>query len=172
MDEVEKETKTRWKWPNEPQARLPSDLPGILLRLIGGLLAGLLVGALNKFLEHSSTARAFVDFIGAHIGVVGLQLALGLATFVLGTALYLFRCRRASWYGTLEIVVGVGAAAYVANQILGQASGSGGTIFAEAAALYVIVRGYDNIYKSLKGEKRRLWWNRFFFGQESAEKLA
>jgi|CXWL01.1.fsa_nt_gi hypothetical protein len=100
------------------------------------------------------------------------QLLVVLGILLLGTILYGVRCRYPGWYGALEMAVGFFFAAFAINQVLGKPMPNDGAIFATLAALYVIVRGYDNIYKALKvGEERTRRWNLLFFATDTTAKL-
>jgi len=72
-------------------------------------------------------------------------------------------------YATVELLFGAIAAVFAANQfsegmIVGAVAPSpcAAGVFAELAALYVIVRAYDNYYKSLNGDVKDKW-EQFFF---------
>ena len=92
------------------------------------------------------------------------------ALLALGTFLYAFRCRRRKTYGFVEILVGVFGAFHVARELFGGASGGNTNIYlAICASLYVIVRGYDNIYAALNERKH---WNRIFYGSTEVSKLS
>jgi hypothetical protein len=83
------------------------------------------------------------------------QALLAILTLVVGSAVYAFRCRSQFLYGWVEIGVGLASAAYVANTVLHMREHperfqDAGPYFGAAAGLYVIVLGWDNVYKSLK----------------------
>lgn len=104
------------------------------------------------------------ELIGEHVGVV-------LPTLIIGTLLYLFRCRSPRWYGLSEIFVGVGAAYYLYYDVLPTSQNRLAIGISIAGAIYIIVRGYDNVYRSFTGHSRRRW-NSIFFGSPVDEKLA
>jgi hypothetical protein len=130
-------------------------------------------------------ARPFTEsaynLIEPYLSLIGLQIVLACGTFTIGCVLYFFRCRSRGYYGFCECVLGVYGAISVAGQIAPDklpVSMPGNIIvfISWVAALYVIVRGLDNIYEALK--KRRLkreslgkpggsgiaLWERIFFG--------
>jgi rRNA-processing protein FCF1 len=81
-------------------------------------------------------------------GSVGIALAGGYL-------LYLLRTHRRTWYGAVEIIVGVGTSIYLAyteTEILDP-----DRLFKLAAALYVIVRGLDNIERGLEETQSRYY---------------
>jgi hypothetical protein len=65
-------------------------------------------------------------------------------------------------YGVFECLVGMVTAGYFIN-ILN--SDDPAPVFSLLAALYIIVRGADNIHKSLKGAPSEMRWNKIFFGK-------
>jgi hypothetical protein len=85
-------------------------------------------------------------------------------TFIvgLGVGLYVSRCRFQMAYGVLECGVGVVTAWYVANNLR---VNDPLQWLSFLAGLYIIVRGADNIHKSLKGAPFEMHWNKFFFGK-------
>jgi hypothetical protein len=92
---------------------------------------------------------------------------------LLGFLLYMFRCRHARVYGQLEIAVGIFIAFQVIELSIGTLSYNMGGIFTALGALYIIVRGCDNVYKTLKsGEDATFVWNYLFFGKKVGEKLS
>jgi hypothetical protein len=86
-----------------------------------------------------------------------------------GLLLYMFRCRYLKIYGWLEVGVGVATGLYLANTLNNPQGSSFGPYFAVIASLYVIVRGLDNLHKSLKNERYIALWNRFFYGIKPGE---
>jgi|SRR5215831_11244582 len=100
-----------------------------------------------------------------------IQLLMVLCIFFTGALLYNVRCRLPFLYGLIEIVVGISIAWYLANVAIGRLSKEGMTVFAAVTALYVIVRGFDNLYRSLKATKFIAAWNRIFFDQDTEKKL-
>jgi hypothetical protein len=100
------------------------------------------------------------DTVATLFGVLGLSV-----TGAAGMLLYFFRCRSPYWYGLLEIFVGAFGAFYVGTQFMEATGGTGTLILAEIAALYVIVRGLDNLGRSMSGERKERW-DRFLFGKK------
>ena len=76
----------------------------------------------------------------------------------------MLRCRRLALYSTLEMLVGVIGAMYIANTLWNGSLTStyAAAFFSEIAALYVIVRGLDNYYKSLSGKAKERWDDIYF----------
>lgn len=75
---------------------------------------------------------------------------LSLFTFILGVLLFLFRRSDRALYGAAEIVFAMGTAAFIGWQA------DGGTLtrlLGVAGALYIIVRGLDNLDVGLKSAK-------------------
>lgn len=95
------------------------------------------------------------------------QLIMAVTTFLFGVLLYFFRCRNLDLYGKFEVLVGVAGAVYITNQVIGEMSDSISFVFAEAASLYVIVRGMDNIHKGMSDDHHRETWERLFFGNKA-----
>jgi hypothetical protein len=139
----------------------------------GRMWAGL-AGVLTALLIYSGWPRIAPYVFNAAIevrsflGVGPFDWFVGAGFMLLGTLLYLIRCRVPACYGGLEIGVGLVSAVYVAHSI-GVQSPIFGPAFAILAALYVIVRGYDNIYKALKTGWLLSHWEHFFFGKESPD---
>jgi peptidoglycan/LPS O-acetylase OafA/YrhL len=110
------------------------------------------------------------------VGQFTFQIIAAFAFFFVGAFLYRVRCRHLAFYGGLEIAVGLLTAVYLAS-ILNDTPKYDASpnyisnTFAVLAALYVIVRGADNIHKSLTSEAAIVRWNRFFFGKDSMAKL-
>jgi hypothetical protein len=92
---------------------------------------------------------------------------------VLGLLLYMFRCRRTRLYGQLEIAAGIFIAFQVLELTIGALSYNMGGIFTALGALYIIVRGCDNVYKTLKADEDATFaWNYIFFGKRVGQKLS
>ena len=113
--------------------------------VFAGVLLGAFWSSIGPPIARSGTliADAIVNFGG----VVTLALFLIIFALIFGTLLYLFRCRALRAYGVFEIGVGMFVAGVTAMNIA-QTSKVGPSIapiFGVIAALYVIVRGYDNI---------------------------
>lgn len=78
-------------------------------------------------------------------------------------------------YGFLEIGVGLALGCVVVNQIIGTRYeiAVANAYLTVAGAVYVIVRGYDNIYCSLTaGTGAVRVWNKHFFGRSVETRLA
>lgn len=158
------------KWQDGHPVKAPPTVHFVTLLFVGSTAAPiviLLFGAIISPLSH-----LIVAFAAAYLPVVVLQAMFGAVTLAIGTGLYVLRCRLQEAYGVVECAIGVIAAAYVANLILYSDSVPKTEIFSEAAALYIIVRGYDNIYKSIATDDRRKTWNTWFFGKAEVGKLA
>lgn len=118
-------------------------------------------------------------FIGATLGVMGqfvplsvLQIAVGVSTLLVASILFRMRCRKPMLYGLVEIAVGILFAGYVVNHVLGYTLKEAGGYFTIAGAIYIIVRGYDNIYRSLKwGSPVLKFMNVAFFGRRVFRRL-
>ncbi len=102
--------------------------------------------------------------------VATLQVLLILFILGAGTFMYVLRCMIPRVYGLIEIAIGIGIALYIQNIAVGLTSPKGNTAFAILAALYVIVRGYDNVYRSLRSPIAIQRWNDWFFGVRGIEK--
>lgn len=90
------------------------------------------------------------------------------AILISGTFLFIWRCRKPKGYGIIEIVVGLLIAAFSVN-FGGENSDwqqTANRVFTVGGALYIIVRGYDNIQRSLK-EMSPSWfvWREVFYGE-------
>jgi hypothetical protein len=104
--------------------------------------------------------RAVLDFSLHNFPLVADQ-----SMITIGVLLYAMRCRKQLMYGVTECLVGVMAAVYVANNLKPEDPSQW---FSFLAGLYIIVRGADNIQKSLKGTKYEVLWNRIFFGKDAS----
>jgi hypothetical protein len=71
-------------------------------------------------------------------------------TLVVGTLLYCFRCRWIGVYGIIEIAVGIGSAIWAAFKYNYGDDNTVTLLYAEIVALYIIVRGYDNLFKAIE----------------------
>jgi hypothetical protein len=106
------------------------------------------------------------------VGLIGMQCIFGFIAFSLGIFLYAFRCRFLNTYGFFEVLIGCLGAVFLISLAHGQIrSGDLNFWFAVLGTFYIMVRGYDNIYKSLSSTDRQSW-NRTFFGKDTEEKLA
>lgn len=124
-----------------------------------------------------STVRNFGIFFRDALGIPNFELPVVIAALLVGRWLYMFRCRKPKWYGLVEILTGLFIATFIVGQINGTMVQSGASIdryaaplFTALGALYIVVRGYDNMYRSVSGEDRRRW-NLKFFGKDTDEKL-
>lgn len=106
--------------------------------------------------------------VGLYVPFEWKQLPVAFGLLATGTVLYWFRCRRVGAYGLAEIALGLLLAVFVVNKEVQNTSLDLSGFFACAAALYIIVRGFDNIYRSIN---RRWIWNQIFFGQDTDTKL-
>lgn len=85
--------------------------------------------------------------------------------------LYTLRCRAARIYGMAEISVALFASFIVFNQIVSIVSfdARSAVIFslmiAQMGALYIGVRGLDNIYNSIPPGPRKERWHKIFYGE-------
>jgi uncharacterized membrane protein YfcA len=100
---------------------------------------------------------------------VPVELAVVLISLVMGNVLYAFRYRWPRVYGTLEIVVALASALAVAHQLYypnEPLSPYFAPTLIELAALYIFVRGMDNIYRSFTPKSRRQQaWEKLYFGK-------
>jgi hypothetical protein len=79
--------------------------------------------------------------------------------------LFALRCRNLLTYGSAEICVGISASIIAINQLYGaKFQGAASAAFSEAAALYVCVRGLDNIQRALPEGRTKQIWNLHYFG--------
>jgi hypothetical protein len=95
-----------------------------------------------------------------------------LVVMIAGSALYVLRCRKPGLYGIAEICVGAYIAVEFALLHLGIMQELPNVAFSVLAALYIMVRGYDNIYRSFSASTLEIeFWNRIFFGKATDAKL-
>jgi hypothetical protein len=117
----------------------------------------------------SAVVRRLADILAPYSGEWPTQAIVVLATLLIGSALYAFRCRRPLAYGVLELCVAIASALFVADQIyyqLQQVSSYIVGAFSEMAALYIYVRGMDNIHRSLKRASRlQRMWEEVWYGK-------
>jgi hypothetical protein len=109
-----------------------------------------------------------VNLIVAHFSVAAIHIGIGVITSYVALLLYFLRCRKLLAYGIVECVVGTITATYFATLL---AEKSPFALISGLSALYVSVRGADNIYKSIKDNGYRVRWNELFFGRSTSEKL-
>lgn len=113
-----------------------------------------------------------VGLMGEFVPIGFLQVLVATGAVIVGSGLYRLRCRKPMLYGLVEIALGILFAGYVVNHVLGYAIKEANSYFTIAGALYIIVRGYDNVYRSLKwGSPVLKLMNRLFFGRAVYRKL-
>lgn len=89
-----------------------------------------------------------------------------------GYFFYGLRCRDPWSYGILEVLVGIIIAMYSVALLTGGGNSYAGVVFAALGAIYIIVRGLDNMYRSIKeGTEDKRAWNRNFFLKDTDTKL-
>lgn len=138
-----------------------------LLLLCVAFLAVSLFAANDK-----ATQTALKAMLTRYTNFVALQVLFALTTLVGGTLLYVLRCRRPITYGMLEAGIGLYITAVTVNFAFGISDTSNALAFSVLGALYIIVRGYDNIYRGMKkGSFGLRTWNDLFFGKDTYEKL-
>jgi hypothetical protein len=136
------------------------------------LLSGAVVLALLLIGPVSWVISTVLGAIGTFVPLGIIQVLFVISAFFAGSLLYRLRCRRPLIYGTVEIVLGILFAGYIENLLLGYQLREVSGYFTMAGAIYIIVRGYDNIYRSLKwGSPVLLVMNRLFFGRRVFRKL-
>jgi hypothetical protein len=114
----------------------------------------------------------FVGLMGQYVPLDYLQLLVAIATLVAGSLLFRVRCRYLALYGVIEIIVGILFAGFIVNHLVGNTLKDAAGFFTIAGAIYIIVRGYDNIYRSQKWGSRILRiMNPLFFGRRVYRKL-
>jgi hypothetical protein len=100
------------------------------------------------------------------------DVGMAITILYLGISLYAWRCRFVALYGLAEIALGLFIAFHVYAQITGHASQLANGAFTAAGALYIVVRGFDNIYRALRPSRRLTRaWNVLFFGKDTDGKL-
>jgi hypothetical protein len=146
-------------------AQIASYLLGFRMVKIAVLVA---VGALVVFVFYEPVRVE--ETIGMYTKRAAFALLLGVAIVVSAVMLYKVRCVRPAFYGAIELGIGVYTAGFAAGNLLGVFSHTTLNLFAVAAAIYVFVRGLDNLYRSLSADAR--WkWNRVFYDQDTDKKL-
>jgi hypothetical protein len=118
-----------------------------------------------------------LDFISRHFGDIVTQIAFVFAAIIFGTSLYVLRCRRLRLYSKMEFAVGLWGAVYAVNGLLpanklSDFSAKPGVVIPFVGALYIIVRAFDNYYKSIQRDFSREEWNKRFFGTATKDRLA
>lgn len=157
---------SRARWPLYVMDAL---LPMVLVTVGFTFIVGVLLGI----------AWIIRLLVGGALGVMGeyvplsvLQVGVGLGALLLGGALFRLRCRWPMLYGMVEIALGILFAGYVVNQILGMTLREANAYFTVAGSLYVIVRGFDNVYKTLTwGSPLLRLMNVLFFGRHVCRRL-
>jgi len=104
------------------------------------------VGAFAGALLHLSPLPAVQRFVSAHIGDVAFQLLSIAIIVIIAGSLFQLRRQMRGLYAAIEIIFGLAAGVYAANQFYGANTEDSRTraIFAAVAGVYVIVRGLDN----------------------------
>jgi hypothetical protein len=124
----------------------------------------------------TKTATYVHNLIAAYANDIAVQIVVVIGTLFMGNVLYAFRCRKPSWYGGVELFFALATALFVANQIyynLQTVNPYFVALFSWSAALYVYVRGMDNIYKSFKkGSAWKPKWERTYFGEVLPQQAA
>ena len=94
--------------------------------------------------------------------------------FASGLVLYALRCSWPHVYGVIEIVVGAYIATFLVNLLLIEPAEptNDAIFFTVVGALYIIVRGLDNLYRALEPATAPMrQWNKWFFGKASEQRL-
>lgn len=151
----------------------------LVLRRLHVVLMTLFVIALPVFIvmqaikfQRSPSPTSLGDKIHGLVFVIGMQAIFAISLLLAGLVLYAFRCQSPFWYGRLEVLVGLLIGTYVVNAMLGLWPSEAAAVFTTIGALYIIVRGCDNIYKSKKaGTADIKWWNQVFFFTDTDAKL-
>jgi hypothetical protein len=97
-----------------------------------------------------------------------IELLVVLTSLGIGNLLYAFRYRWPALYGTIEIVVALASVLAIAHQLYSNEPMSPyfAPTLVELAALYIFVRGMDNIYRSFTPKSRRQQaWEKLYFGK-------
>ena len=96
---------------------------------------------------------------------LGILLGIALAAVILGRFLFAFKVHNQWLYGTVEIGVGAGAAILAWTQNIDKAKDDPWSgLFAILGAVYIVVRGFDNIRKYKEDLARQI--------KESAAQIA
>ena len=129
--------------------------------------AGIITGLILLTLNEPTLPRAEVSWS------VTIRAQLGIGLFVVAGGTYLYKLRQLlpGVYGFAEVLIGLAVALYVLNLAAGMVSNKGNAAIAIVGALYIIVRGYDNLYRSLKTPRMIQGWNRVFFDRDTDVKL-
>ncbi len=106
--------------------------------------------------------RSLLDFSLQNLPLIAVQALVALTITILGVGLYVMRCRKQMMYGVCECLIGIATAGYFINNLKPE---DPAPWFSMLAALYIIVRGVDNVHKSLKGMTVEERWNKIFFGK-------
>ena len=145
------------KGPDPPPWTVKSYLMyGLVLIVMFTTAVGLLVVQAGPLLALMFSLEYGIRHYSSYFPVAVVQAGFMLVIFAAGHSMYFVRCRWPRWYGVIEIAVGLGLGCVVVNQIVGTALeiAVATAYFTVAGAIYVIVRGYDNIYRSLPKDAR------------------
>ena len=107
-----------WKWLKK-QYRNETFISQLLNFFFGGITAGLISGIAEHF---PSEWLAMREFIRAHVTDVLFQFLFAMFILALATAGYALRSRHRGIYASLEILFGIVAGVYAANQFYGAPS--------------------------------------------------
>jgi hypothetical protein len=119
----------RAQQPGLRRWRILATAPVILLPIVVGMMIWATLTGLDQ-------TKPVLDRIFQDAGNMAL------ATFALGLVLYIFRREERALYGVAEIAFGLATAAYVGWQATG---GTMARLIAFAGAIYIVVRGLDNL---------------------------
>jgi hypothetical protein len=141
--------------------------------IIVGLLAVLptlhwIVGVRDPF------GRPFLLWASGQFGPSVEPVLIVVWAFASGLVLYALRCSWPHVYGVIEIVVGAYIATFLVNLLLIKPTEptNDAIFFTVVGALYIIVRGLDNLHRALKpATAPTRHWNKWFFGKDSEQKL-
>jgi hypothetical protein len=142
--------------------RLERFYADFILIGVGGVIAMIFVELL------SFNEGIWLYEIKIHVNIVVFEVGVAVFTLVVSGILYRIRNVHPRFYGTLESAVGFSSCILAANQFYYNLE-SHTLIFAffsELAALYIIVRGFENIHRSLVDPEKRRRWEVFFFDRE------
>jgi CDP-diglyceride synthetase len=154
-----------WRVVGDEIARASGKESRLLLGLLVGL--GLMAGLvpLTDYFGRGSWSK------NEYHSIIVWILAVWFAP-ALGSILYGVRCRRPRFYGIAEIGVGTFLTVLTLHVLIERALTNNAAIFTFLAALYVIVRGFDNIHRSIPaGTESMRRWNQVFFGKDTDAKL-
>jgi hypothetical protein len=123
---------------------LLSKLLGWFIAGIGASLANALFTWYKPYIDAFSSTLAI--FIRAHIAEAVFQFIFVITILGIAAFLFFLRSTKRRVYAVLEIVFGIAASVYAANQIYTAATqdGAARAVFATLAGVYIIIRGIDN----------------------------